>query len=111
MDVKTQKFTNAEQAWLWAAKNPSHRSSHKADAVRPCTPMNILIVVDRLHRAGAISIDHLRVLRFYGHRQRAPDEYCSHEQRAATIWQEAMIKLEEALVREGFVKRDGLYGI
>ncbi len=95
-DTKTAPFEDAQTAWFWfimaqQARNEGARIAAGQGAFnRPCEPIDILKIVDRLYRNRRLIRDHLLVLRHYGRRQLAPDPYRVKEQRAHTIWCEAM---------------------
>jgi hypothetical protein len=103
-------FENAEEAWFWfvaaqVAQNEGVKArAGLADAPRPCEPVDILHVVDRLYRNRRLLRDHLFVLRHYGVRHMRPDKRRPKEMRAAQLWREAMKVLEESLIAKGIVK-------
>ncbi len=108
-DKATTPFVSAEEAWFWfiqaqAARNDGARFSMGQSLVaRPCEPLDILRVLDRLYRQRRLLMDHLLVLRHYGRRLMAPDNRRVKEMRAFTIWNEAMARLELALMNKGIV--------
>ena len=71
---------------------------------RPCEPIDILKVLERLYRQRRLVRDHLLVLRHYGRRQMPPDYNRVKEARAYTIWVEALDRLGEALISKGIVE-------
>ena len=71
--------------------------------LRPCEPLDVLRVVDRLYRQRRLFLDHLRVLNFYGRRQSPPDPRRDQECRADSIWREAMLRIEPMLRAKGIV--------
>lgn len=109
-DQRTVLFDSAEEAWLWfilaqEARNEGARfSAGQGLVARPCEPSDILNVVDRLYRNRRILMDHLLVLRHYGKRQLPPDARRLREVRAASLWSEAMERLEPVLVKKGIVR-------
>jgi len=78
-DIKTVPFESAQEAWFWfinaqQARNDGARFVAGCSKIpRPCEPLDILKIVDRLHRTRRLQRDHLLVLRHYGRRQMAPD--------------------------------------
>ncbi|MGB4107190.1 MAG: hypothetical protein WBK55_05275 [Alphaproteobacteria bacterium] len=70
---------------------------------RPCEPVDILRIVDRLYRQRRLMRDHLLVLRYYGRRRMPPDNRRVREMRAHKIWSEAMTRMEGAFVSKGIV--------
>lgn len=110
-EIKTVPFESVEEAWFWFiaaqnARNDGARFVSGAGSIpRPCEPLDILKVLDRLHRNRRLIRDHLLVLRHYGRRHMAPDPRRVKEVRAYTIWSEAMERIEEVLERKGIVQR------
>jgi hypothetical protein len=92
-------FESAEEAWFWGIL-----SRRREETARPCEPMELLRIVDRLYRQRRLIRDHLLVLSFYGRRRAAPDPRCRREQRAAALWREAMLAIGPALRRRGIVR-------
>lgn len=110
---KNQKaipFINAEEAWFWfiaaqAAKNDCAKYVAGASLYpRPCEPVDILTVLDRLYRQRRILRDHLLVLRHYGRRQMPPDPYRIKEARAAHLWNEALERISPVLEKKGIIE-------
>jgi len=108
-ESKTAPFASAEEAWFWfiqaqAARNDGARFSMGLGLVpRPCEPIDILKILDRLHRQRRLLMDHMLVLRHYGLRLMPPDPNRVKEARAHTLWVEALDRIEEILVRKGIV--------
>lgn len=107
----TTPFENAQEAWFWfieayQAKNEGARISAGMSLIpRPCEPLDILYTVDRLYRTRRLLWDHLLVLRHYGQRKMPPDPYRWKEAKAASLWQDALEKIESALIRKGIVRK------
>ena len=110
-DAEAKPFDSAEGAWFWfiqaqAARDEGARiTAGQGLYNRPCEPMDILKVVERLYRHRRLIMDHLLVLRHYGRRMMAPDPRRVREARAAKLWNEAMERIEEVLVRKQIVVR------
>ncbi len=108
-DIETVPFASAEEAWFWFIQAQSARSEGArlgmglAAVPRPCEPVDILKVVDRLYRQRRLLRDHLLVLRHYGRRLMAPDTRRVKEIRAARLWREALARLGPALAHKGIV--------
>ena len=104
-------FENAEEAWFWfmAAQNAKNDGAKFVAGAglykRPCEPVDILKVLDRLHRNRRLDRDHLLVLRHYGRRNMAPDKFRDKEKRAFHLWSEALSRIEEILVAKSIVER------
>jgi len=107
----TTPFESAQEAWFWFiaaqdAKNDEARFVAGAGLYkRPCEPIDILKILDRLHRNRRLQRDHLLVLRHYGRRNMAPDRFREKEKRAHDIWVEALERLEEVMIAKGIVER------
>ena len=108
--AKAVPFASAEEAWFWfiqaqAAKNDGARFSVGLGLVaRPCEPIDILKVVDRLYRQRRLIMDHLLVLRHYGRRLMPPDARRVKEVRAHGLWVEALERMTPILERKGIVQ-------
>jgi hypothetical protein len=102
-------FADAEAAWFWTvqarlAQLDGARVSAGAGAVaRPCEPLDVLAVVDRLYRRRRLLREHLEVLADYGRRLLPPDPDSRRERRAAQLWAEAFGELTPALRAKGIV--------
>lgn len=109
--AEVQPFESAEQAWFWfidayQAKHEGARIKAGLSLVpRPCEPLDILKIVDRLYRNRRLIWDHLLVLRHYGQRKMPPDDTRAKEIKAATLWTEALEKLEDVLIAKQIVER------
>jgi hypothetical protein len=106
---KGQPFDSVEEAWFWCvdgmtARNDGARiTAGHGNTERPCEPIDIAKVVDRLYRNRNISRDHLRVLKHYGIRHMAPDPRRQREAKAFTLWDEVMMRMEAILERKGII--------
>ncbi len=104
-------FENAQEAWFWfvqaqEAKNEGARfTAGLGLCQRPCEPLDILKILERLYRQRRLLMDHLKVLRHYGRRKMPPDPYRVKEARAYKIWSEALERLEPCFERKGIVKK------
>jgi len=102
-------FRSAEEAWFWFAQayEARHAGARIRAAVgsvaRPCEPLDIFRVVDRLYRHRRLLRDHLAVLVHYGRRLEPPRAERAREVRAAALWQEALERLLVPLQRKGIV--------
>lgn len=108
-EIETIPFVSAEEAWFWFIQAQQAREDGARFTVgaglypRPCEPLDILKVLDRLYRKRALLWDHILVLRHYGRRMMPPDRYRVKEARAHKLWIEAMALIELALVGKGIV--------
>jgi len=104
-----QPFDSAEEAWFWFIQAQQARIDGAQATLgmgmmpRPCEPVDIMKIVDRLYRQRCLLRDHLLVLRHYGRRLMPPDSRRVKEMKAFNLWREAMEHLETALVRKGIV--------
>jgi len=111
---ETTPFDSALEAWMWFIQAQQARAegarvtSGEGLVSRPCEPMDILKVLDRLYRNRRLQMDHLLVLRHYGRRQFAPDPRRVKEARAHELWTQALERLEPALIRKGIVRENRL---
>jgi len=103
-------FDNVEEAWFWfidaqGARNDGARFvAGMGTAIRPCEPVDILKVLDRLYRQRMLVRDHFLVMHHYGRRMIPPDPRRVKEQRAYKIWQESMDRMQPVLERKGIVR-------
>ena len=108
-DVPTTPFDSVEEAWFWFMQaNEARQAGAKILAglsatPRPCEPLDMIRVVDRLYRNRRLMMDHLRVLAHYGRRLMAPDPARAHEARASQLWREALGRIEPVLRGKGIV--------
>ncbi len=107
--IEVFPFVSAEEAWFWfiaaqEAKTDGARFTAGLGLLpRPCEPLDILKVVDRLYRHRRLHREHLLVLRHYGRRRLAPDDTRIKEMRAHTLWHEALERIGEVLESKGIV--------
>lgn len=103
-------FNNPEEVWFWfieanqARLDGARYTAARGNVRRPCEPVDILRILDRLYRTRRLMMDHLRVMRFYGVRQMAPEGWRRSEARAATLWREAMRILEPVFISKGIMR-------
>tara|TARA_B100001093_G_C26552061_1_gene894896 strand:- start:116 stop:562 length:447 start_codon:yes stop_codon:yes gene_type:complete len=103
-------FESAEEAWFWfiaaqqAKCDGARFMSGAGDVPRPCEPVDILNILDRLYRTRRLLRDHLLVLRHYGRRNMPPDSRRSKEAHAARLWEEAMDRLETPFIKKGIIR-------
>lgn len=103
-------FDSANEAWFWfilahEARQAGARIRAGAGLYeRPCEPLDILRVTDRLYRQRRLLRDHLLVLAHYGRRQMAPEPDRPREARDDRLWREAFAVLTPALRAKGIVR-------
>jgi hypothetical protein len=116
-ETPTEPFESAEGAWFWfiqaqQARNDGARFAMGMGLVqRPCEPLDILKVLDRLYRHRRLQMEHLMVLRHYGRRQMPPDPRRPKEYRSWKLWTEALARIETILERKGIVRKPFLPNI
>lgn len=104
-------FDNAEEAWFWfiaaqqARLDGAKFIAGQALVPRPCEPLDILKILDRLYRNRRLLRDHLLVLRHYGRRYMAPDPGRVKEARAAVLWAQALERMGEVMMRKNIVRK------
>lgn len=109
--TQTVPFENAEEAWFWfiaaqqARLDGAKFIAGQALVQRPCEPLDILKILDRLYRNRRLLRDHLLVLRHYGRRHMAPDPYRVKEARAAVLWTQALERMGEVMMRKNIVRK------
>lgn len=111
-EIKTMPFESAQEAWFWFVQAQSARNDGARFAAgqsllpRPCEPIDIMRITDRLYRQRCLLRDHLMILRHYGLRNLAPDPRRPREAQAHTLWSEAMNRMEVVMMRKGIVRRN-----
>lgn len=105
-----QPFEDAEAAWFWFIQAQQARIdgarvvAGQSLVGRPCEPLDILKVLDRLYRSRLLLMEHMLVLRHYGRRMMAPDPRRVKEARAHILWREAMDRMSDVLTSKGIVR-------
>jgi hypothetical protein len=92
-------FKRVEDAWFWAMgrlKRPDIADT----LARPCTPDDIVKMLDRLYRSRKITLEHARVLRTWGEQAKEPPR----DVRDHTLWREAISRLEWPMRLRGVVQ-------
>lgn len=108
-DCEGEPFADAETAWFWyvqcrlAQLDGARVGARAGQVIRPCEPLDVLAVVDRLYRRRRLLREHLEVLADYGRRLLPPDPDSRRERRAAHLWREALGELTPALRAKGIV--------
>ena len=114
-EMATIPFVSAEETWFWFIQAQQAREDGARFLAgaglypRPCEPLDILKILDRLYRKRELLMDHLLVLRHYGRRMMPPDPCRRKEARAHTLWVEALGRIEMVLVAKGIVNLAGGY--
>ncbi len=108
-ESETVPFASAEEGWFWFVQAQQAREEGARFMAgaglypRPCEPVDILKILDRLYRGRVITWDHVLVLKHYGRRLMPPDPDRVRERRAYLLWVEALGQMEMAMVAKGIV--------
>lgn len=106
---KAEPFPTAEAAWFWtmsaliARQDGARIVAGRGGVIRPCEPDDVVKCLDRLYRQRRIDLNHGRVMRRWGERGCAPNPNYATERADATLWREAMNRLEWPLRVKGIV--------
>lgn len=109
-EAATTPFKSAEEAWFWFVQNQMAKADGAriaaglSSVARPCEPVDIYKVMERLYRGRRLLMDHVLVLRHYGRRMMPPDSRRVKEIRAHGLWLEAMERMEDVMISKGIVE-------
>lgn len=109
-EAHIEPFNNSQEALFWfmqanEAKRIGAKCSPGMGAVsRPCEPEDIMNVINKLYRQRTLLIDHVRILAHYGKKLCAPNKDRYREQKAWTLWGEAISKIEPVFMKKGIIK-------
>jgi hypothetical protein len=81
----------------------SHKAGPRSVASAICTPAEVVKCLDTLYRRRRIDLHHVRVLRLWGHRGRAPDAANPMEKADWRTWREALDRLDWPLRSLGII--------
>lgn len=104
-----QRFTNAEEAWLWtmaaltARRDGARYTAGLGLVARPCDPDDIVKCLDTLYRQRRIDLTHARILRIWGERQTAPSKAIAAERHDHALWTSALERLASPLRLKGIL--------
>lgn len=107
--VDADPFPSVEDAWFWCVQcrqaqvQGARLAAGMSDRPKPCEPLDILAVVDRLYRRRRLLAEHMRVLAAYGRQLLRPDPDSIRERRDAALWDEALAALHPPLRDKGIV--------
>lgn len=99
-----QPFRDAEACIFWmieALAAAAETKRRMPPAI--CTPGDIVKCLDTLYRRRRIDLHHVRILRLWGHRGRAPNAADPREKADWRIWREALDRLDWPLRAQGIV--------
>lgn len=106
---RTEPFASAEEAWFWtmaalvARRDGARIVAGLGRVPRPCEPDDVIRCLDRLYRQRRVDLVHARILRIWGERGTSPDPRAPRERGDATLWREALGRLEWPLRVKGIV--------
>lgn len=99
-----QPFRSAEEAWYWTlACLANRRGDGLPPAPRGFKPEDVLLCLDRLYRRRRVQLVHVRIMRLWGERARAPNPAFPRERCDWELWREAMDRLDWQLRQSGIV--------
>ena len=97
-------FPSAEDAWYWTvACLAARHGDGSPPPVRSCRPEDVLHCLDRLYRRRRVQLVHVRIMRLWGERGRAPNPAHALERCDWRFWREAMDRLDWPLRQCGIV--------
>ena len=104
----TEKFQSAEQMWFWFLYSKSVRNDFSAirstPRRRPCEMLDVETMITKLYLCGKITDEQLAVMKKYGDKRRAPNQYVWNENRDATQWNNVMKILNLAGQKNGWIE-------
>lgn len=99
-----QPFRTAEEAWYWTLACLAGRHGDGPIPVpRGFKPADVLLCLDRLYRCRRVQLVHVRIMRLWGERARAPNPAYPRERCDWGLWREAMDRLDWQLRQRGIV--------
>lgn len=104
--AEPRPFASAAEAWIWCMGKlvAQREGARPKDDDRPCSPDDIVTVVDRLYRQRRITLEHARIMRIWGERGQEPSPTKPLERGDYRLWSEAMTAMEWPLRVKGIMK-------
>lgn len=103
-----EKFHNAEQLWFWFIYSKSIQTGimhmRGNPTRRPCELLDVETLVTKLYLCGKLTTQQLNVMKQFGDRRRAPNQYVWEENNAANLWENAMTVLDGAARERGWIE-------
>jgi hypothetical protein len=98
-------FRDAEACIIWMVKTLAAEAEGAPRQRSPaiCAPAEVVKCLDTLYRRRRIDLHHVRILRLWGHRGRAPDAANPMEKADWRIWREALERLDWPLRSLGII--------
>lgn len=98
-------FKTSEECWFWYMRVLAQFNDALPMAIEtetgPLDPGIISRALEQLYKSRRLSLNHLRVLRFYGERQKAPRPFIKSEEDVFILWRQALNALAEPLRNQG----------
>ena len=105
---RTAPFASTEAAWFWTAGSLRARQEGAAlPGPGPCQPEDVVKCLDELYRRRRVELLHVRILRIWGWRGRAPNPAWPRERCDWRLWREALNRLDWPLRVRGIVAGGG----
>jgi hypothetical protein len=100
-----RQFRDAEACIIWMVQTLAAEAEGAPRKGAPgiCTPAEIVKCLDTLYRRRRIDLHHVRILRLWGHRGRAPDAANPMERSDWRVWREALDRLDWPLRSLGII--------
>lgn len=102
-----EKFHNGEQLWFWFVYSKSVQTGlmhmRGNPTRRPCELLDVETLITKLYLCGKLTDTQLNVMKQFGDRRRAPNQYVWAENNAAHLWTTAMSVLESAARARGWI--------
>ena len=89
--------------WMLRSLAAEAEGSPRKAAPAICAPAEVVKCLDTLYRRRRIDLHHVRILRLWGHRGRAPDAANPMEKAEWRVWREALDRLDWPLRSLGIV--------
>ncbi len=89
--------------WTIKALAAEAEGKQRARPVAICAPAEVVKCLDTLYRRRRIDLRHVRILRIWGHRGRAPDAANPMEKADWKLWREALDRLDWPLRSLGII--------
>lgn len=111
---ETTPFSSAEEVWFWfmnameAAQDGARFAAGMGLWNRPCEPLDIWRVMQKMHRNRQLDMNHFRVLKHYGARNMTPNPAHPKEIRSWHLWNEAMEKLDQVFRLKKILAEDAV---
>ena len=98
-------FRDAESCIVWTIRCLAEEAEtgRRPQDAAICAPAEVVKCLDTLYRRRRIDLHHVRVLRLWAHRGRAPDRAQPMERADWRIWREALDRLDWPLRSLGII--------